>query len=79
MGKELDEHFGFGEPVLGLGSVRPWHIENFPDLAVTEIHQRVSKIDSRQHPDAVLRLHAVQHMAEECVLANGEEPPTPAA
>lgn len=38
------------------------------------IHQQVSKINSRQHPDAVLRLHAVQHLAEECVLANGEAP-----
>ncbi len=79
MGKELDEHFGFGEPVLGpvvvSGKewfVRPWHFENYPDLAVVELHQAVSKIDSSRHPDSVLRLHVVQHLAEECVLTNGE-------
>ena len=29
---------------------------------------------SRQHPDAVLRLHTLQHLADECVFANGENP-----
>ena len=89
IGKELDDHFGrpsedgetynafgpteqFGE--IYSGSWSP----GYGDLVVdhiTKVHQRVSKIDSRQHPDAVLRLHAVQHLAEECVLANGEVPP----
>ena len=88
IGKELDDHFGrpsaggktynlFG-PTEEFGTVygASWALD-WGDLVtdnLRKIHQRVSKIDNRQHPDAVLRLHAVQHLAEECVLANGEAP-----
>ena len=79
IGNGLDNHFGRpsagGKTYSGIGS--EWGIDS-GDL-VTEnrrkIHQRVSKIDSRQHPDAVLRFHIAQHLAEECVLANGEDSP----
>ena len=64
IGKGLDNHFGSSSAAEGAISADE----------IPEIHERVSKIDSRKHPDAVLRLHAVQHLAEECVLANGENP-----
>ena len=65
IGKGLDNHFGSSNARKG----------DLASDAITKIHERVSKIDSREHPDALLRLHTAQHLAEECVLANGEVPP----